>query len=108
VSCKTNQFGSFFIIADTVSPSIKPINIIAGSIADSASIKIKVEDMLSGICCYKGLINGRWVLFEYDAKNDLLEYFFDEHTPEAKLDLDLTVWDKKGNSSTYKTSIKRK
>lgn len=108
VSVKTTQFGSFFIVADTVSPSIKPLNIIAGSVADSASIKIKVEDMLSGICCYKGLINGRWVLFEYDAKNDLLEYFFDEHTPETKLDLDLTVWDKKGNSSTYKTSIKRK
>jgi hypothetical protein len=108
VSCKTNQFGSFFILADTISPVIKPINIAAGIVTDSLSIRIKVEDALSGICCYKGLINGRWVLFEYDAKNDLLEYFFDEHTPEAKLDIDLTVWDKKGNSSTYKTSIKRK
>lgn len=107
VSTKTSQFGTYFVAVDTVSPTVSVMNVQNGVINDTLSLKVKVEDNLSGICCFKGMINGNWVLFEYDAKNDVLEYFFDENTPKTKLDLELSVWDKKENVKVLKTQIKR-
>jgi hypothetical protein len=107
VNASTNQFADWFIGADTVAPAIKPINISNGTIRDTVSIKFQLNDDLSGVCCYKGFINGKWELFEYDAKNDLLEYFLDENSPRGKLDIEIIVWDKKENSNTLKISVER-
>jgi hypothetical protein len=107
VSASTNQFADWFIGADTVAPIIKPLAISNGMIRDTVSIKFQINDDLSGICCYKSYINGKWELFEYDAKNDLLEYFLTENSPRGKLDIEIIVWDKKENSQTLKISVER-
>ncbi|HON19356.1 MAG TPA: hypothetical protein PK990_09365 [Salinivirgaceae bacterium] len=59
-------------------------------------------DNLSGIGRYEGRINGRWMLFEYDAKNNLLEYRIDDHFPvkEGQYALQLKVSDEVGNEAT--------
>jgi hypothetical protein len=107
VSVNTTQFADWFIGADTVAPQIKPLNIYNGAVRDTVSIKFQIKDDLSGINTYKGYINGKWELFEYDAKNDLLEYFFVENSPRGKLDIEIIVSDKKENEQTFKISLDR-
>ena len=62
-----------------------------------------IKDELSGIKSYEPSIDGNWALFEYDQKNDLLIYKFDETriTKGTKHNLFLRVTDNKDNFSTY-------
>lgn len=103
----TTNFGTYFVIADTVSPVARLDNVKGSNISDTTSLRIKISDNLSGISSYKGTINGKWVLFEYDAKNGMLEYFFDKETPKGKFELELNVWDRKENQTTLKQTLNR-
>jgi hypothetical protein len=61
-------------------------------------LKIVITDNLSGISEYSLRINGKWVLAEYDAKNDLLMYEYDTNTlRRTKLNVELIVIDRKDN-----------
>lgn len=54
---------------------------------------------MSGIKTYKGFFNGEWVLFEYDAKNNMMFHFIE---PERLLDentLRIEVKDRVGNAN---------
>jgi hypothetical protein len=53
-------------------------------------------------------LNHNWVIAEYDAKNDLLTYFFDEDTPAGVLNFSVEAEDRAGNISTFKYALKRK
>jgi hypothetical protein len=107
VTTRSTNFGNYFVSIDTIAPTIKPLNISKdGSINDTISIQFKIEDNLSGISTYKGTINGKWVLMEYDAKNDLLLYEFDENTPrDNKFSFVLTITDKKNNVTTFNKEL---
>ncbi len=103
----TRNFGDMAFMVDTTPPQILPLNVANGaSIARKKSIRIKIVDNLSGINTYSGQINKKWVLFEYDAKNNLLEYFIDEHLPEEpRYELEIVVTDKAGNRATRKINL---
>lgn len=101
VVTRTRQFGEFAVVADTVAPSISPINFRDGSNVHGASrLSFIINDKLSGIDKYYPTIDGEWVLFEYDAKNDLiytdvraLNLAAGEHV------LRISVSDEKGNTT---------
>ncbi len=101
VSGKIGTFTDVAIACDTMPPSILPLNVKNGdNMGAKKSIRIKIVDNLSGINTYEGVIDGQWVLFEYDAKNNLLEYFFDDHMPEGKEhQLQIKVTDQVGNKA---------
>lgn len=61
-------FGAYSIVADTVSPTVKPLNFKSGMVFTGNELKIKITDDLSGINTYNCYINNRWVLAEYDPK----------------------------------------
>jgi len=67
------------------------------------TIDIKAEDDLSGIASIEGTINGNWVLFEHDPKNNLIFYEFDNKRLERNKThkLKLTVTDNKENTSIF-------
>jgi hypothetical protein len=92
-------FTDVAIACDTVPPTILPLNMKNGeNMSAKKSIRIKIVDNLSGINTYEGLIDGQWILFEYDAKNNLLEYFFDHRMPKGKEhSLQIKVTDMVGN-----------
>lgn len=48
-------------------------------------IQVKIGDALSGIDSYNGYIDGKWVNFYYDAKNDLMEYVIDGNCPKVNI-----------------------
>ncbi len=67
------------------------------------NIRFKITDDFSGISTYNGWIDNQWVLFEYDAKNDLITYHFDTDRVKRNTQhrLVLKVTDAKNNSSEY-------
>jgi hypothetical protein len=101
-------FGKFQIEQDTDPPSIKlpkPAKNKKKIVYNALSFII--EDKQSGISKYSLRINGKWVLAEYDAKNDLLTYTFDEETPKGLVVLKVEAEDKVGNKNTFTYRLKR-
>lgn len=102
--------GNYTLAVDTIPPKITPqIFNEKKELKDSNSLKIKVTDNLSGVSIYRGTIDGKWVLFEYDLKNNLLSYTFDKERFEFDKDhkLILEVSDFKQNTSTYQVNFRR-
>jgi murein DD-endopeptidase MepM/ murein hydrolase activator NlpD len=108
VTGNSKQFGIFSILADIKPPVITPHNIAPNkNISAQKTISLKISDDLSGISSYRATINEKWILMEYDAKNNLLKYTIDEHMLPGKNDFSLTVTDDRGNASTYKCTLIR-
>ncbi len=96
------SFGNYCIDIDTVPPSISSLNLAPGTnISGRKEIRIRISDSFSGIKSYEPSIDGKWALFEYDAKNDLLTYRLDPAriTKGNKHQLLLTVTDNRNNVS---------
>lgn len=102
VETKIGDFGVFAIWIDTTAPTIKPINFKPNKkLSDKQqTLKVKIADNLTGIFSYKGYLNGKWVLMEYDGKNAMLTYFIDETLKEGENTLKIVVTDKNDNSRT--------
>ena len=107
---KSVQAGTYFLAKDSIPPKIKPINFKKNQwLSKSKFLKVKIEDDLSGIKSYKGEINGKWVLFEYEPKNKNLTYNFNDlKFKSGKQDLKLKVTDNVGNESIFQTTFYRK
>ena len=100
--------GNYTIAVDNVAPKITSLSIGTKKPQKIANdLKFKVTDNLSGIETFRGTIDGKWVLLEYDAKNNLLSYTFDKTRFQfnKKHSLILEVTDFKGNTSTHKANF---
>jgi hypothetical protein len=102
VTTTTNIFGGFAVTVDTIPPSIKPF---AANEKSKTSLKFTVSDNFSGIKTYKGTVNDKWVLVEWDPKNKLMTYKFDEMVEPGNNAFVLFLEDEKGNCSSYKSTI---
>jgi hypothetical protein len=108
LSAEVLSFGRFYVGIDTIAPVISAIGLVPGAnLTGKKEVRIKITDELSGIKSYEPLIDGNWALFEYDQKNDLLIYKFDETriNKGSKHNLSLKVTDNKDNSSIYKCNF---
>jgi len=105
LSANPNTFGTFFIGIDTIPPVIQNNGFSSGAnLTGRTMLKIKITDELSGIKSYEPLIDGKWALFEYDQKNNVLIYSFDPKRIQrsSKHNLTLKVMDNRDNLSTFK------
>ena len=107
---KTKKLGTFFIKNDSISPIIKSLSFKKGDwISDKKYIKFKILDKESGIKSYKGSINGKWVLFEYEYKNNQISYEFDKYyTKKSMNEIEIIVEDMVGNKKIFKSVFNRK
>ncbi len=108
VTGRTNRFGKYTVAIDTIPPEIVPLNISGNrDMSGENGIRFRIKDELSGIGSYNGYIDGEWVLFEYDAKNDLLFYHFDPGRigKGKERELVLKVEDRRGNESAYRVNF---
>ena len=79
VVASTRVFGRYALLYDTIAPTIRAYDIYNGAnISGKKQLRFKITDNGSGIASYRGEINGRWILLEYDAKSGMLTYKFDE------------------------------
>lgn len=106
IETRLRSFGKFAIMLDTIPPKIKALNIHNNKkIHGYKAVVIEITDKLSGINTYRGTLNGKWILMEYDAKNDKLTYFIDSHIKKGKNIFELKVTDNCGNESSYKANV---
>lgn len=109
VTANIRAFGSYTISIDTVPPQIQPLfsNVPENDFTNWSEIAFIVNDNLTTMVTYKGTIDGQWVLFEYDPKQDLLYYKFDMERIKIGQNhkLELYVYDDKGNKAAYKMNF---
>jgi len=102
VTTTTNLFDSYAIGVDTIAPVIKARS---ENLRSKTSLRFTVYDNFSGIDKYKGEVNGQWALVEWDPKNRLMTYRFDQIAQPGKNTFLLTLEDEKGNKTTYSTTF---
>ncbi len=104
VKAEVLSFGDFYIGIDTISPAISAHGLSAGiDLTGKKEFRIKIKDDFSGIKSYEPSIDGKWALMEYDPKNELLIYRFDEKyiAKGSKHSFSLLVTDNRDNESSY-------
>ena len=102
------SFGKYTVVADTVKPQIKWINSSKEiGLKPGSKISFKIKDELSGIESYNGYFNGEWVLFEYDAKNDVIFHIVEPARLLKENKLRIEVVDQVGNSSVLERTFNK-
>ena len=99
--------GRYALMVDTIPPVIRPLSISEGRLSEQARIRFKISDDLSGIKNIEAFLDGKWTLFEYDAKNSLITHYFDKTRFEfgRQHELVLRVVDYKDNISVYQSGF---
>lgn len=105
INSSTRELGAAMAItADTEAPKITPIN--PNQWVKNNKIVIKATDNLSGIASYRGTIDGKYALFEYDTKSPTYTYRIDpERITKGPHKLRFVVTDGAGNTSVYNYSF---
>ncbi len=100
-----NRFGTYSVALDTVPPKITPVT--PAKWATAKKITYKISDNLSGISEYRGEIDGKWVMFEFDGKTGTLSYTLEPSrvVPGKKHRVTLVVTDECGNQSRHSSSF---
>ncbi|MCH7785125.1 MAG: M23 family metallopeptidase [Bacteroidetes bacterium] len=110
LSTKTRTLGSYVLVIDTTAPTIKPVNFSDKKwLNKNNTLKVKIEDDLSGISSYRATINGNFILMEYNYKKDVLTYDFDDNIIlDSENNLKVIVVDNVGNNATFEATFFRK
>lgn len=102
------SFGTYAVVVDSVAPTIAAVNITNGkNVSGQKNITFRIDDALSGIADYRGTIDDKWILMDYDAKNKLLTYTIDHRMPKGNSLLKLEVTDARGNKKSYQAKLIR-
>ncbi|MDO5509141.1 MAG: M23 family metallopeptidase [Weeksellaceae bacterium] len=107
---EVRDFGEFFIEIDDTAPSISALNFPASSTSAAPNLlRFQIKDAQSGIFAYDAYIDGKWVLTEYDKKNDLLTLNLSrEGVAAGKHSLELRVKDGNNNIRTFNGEFTKK
>lgn len=95
------SFGTFKIMLDTVAPVILLKTDVSHFLNDADTIKLAINDELSGIDFYKPMLNGNWVPMDYDVKNSQIVFPVKEGAMLNENYFRIIVGDKKGNTSCF-------
>lgn len=107
---RTRSLGIYTLAKDTIAPEIKARNFKEKQwLSNYNYLSLRISDDLSGINSYSATLNGEWILMEYEPKTRTLTYNFDDKIlDQTQCDLELTVTDNVGNSSTFRSTFFRK
>ncbi len=103
---ETRNMGEFTVKIDTVAPTVKASNFKDGQdVSALKSLRFKISDDMTGIETYDIYLDDVWVLGQYDAKNALLYYEFDEKMKKGTNNVKVVVTDGVGNRKTLKMKV---
>ena len=101
-----NTFGTYYVSVDTIEPVIKKLIPGNRKNLDLNKLKFQIWDNLSGIGEIVSFIDNKWVLFEYDEKNNLITCnLIKEKIERGEHFLVLWVTDQKGNIASYESKF---
>jgi murein DD-endopeptidase MepM/ murein hydrolase activator NlpD len=108
ITSEVREFGNYTLAIDTTPPVIRPVNVAQNkNVSKQETLSFKISDNLSGIRSYRGTLNGKWILMDFDAKSNLLVYAFDDRIKPGKNNLRLVVRDAVGNETVYQATLTR-
>jgi len=103
------NFGIYIVTLDTIAPTIERLfqkNRNNRQIKKSKFLNFVIKDELSGVDEFVAFIDGKWALFEYDEKNNVISCnLHKEKILEGKHHLVLWVRDKCDNLSFYESQF---
>ena len=107
ITANTSSLGKYIISRDSILPEIRPINFKNKSnVKSNKTLRLRIKDDKSGIKNYKAYINGKWALFEYEPKQNLIFHdLSDSVIEDGENDLLIEFEDGVGNKQTYNTKI---
>lgn len=100
IKFETRELGTFVIQTDTVPPKIRLVE------HSKDRIRGFIGDATSGVDHYKALVNGEWVLMNFDSKKGYI--WSEKLDPDLPFEGELTleVTDRAGNSTILQTELK--
>ena len=111
VIAKVNNLGDFVIKIDSIKPNISVIDISENQwISNRKKLSIKISDNESGVKNYRGTINDKWILLEYNPMKGILSYDFNDNVnkDDAKNVLEIKIEDNVGNEKKLIKTFYRK
>ena len=106
VETKTHTMGEYALKIDSVAPTVKASNFKDGqNVSALKSLRFKISDDMTGIETYDIYLDDVWVLGQYDAKNALLYYEFDEKMKKGTNNVKVVVTDGVGNKKTLRAKV---
>jgi len=111
ITTRVRNFGDYCIMTDTQPPKITPVvfeedmrrkNEMAFRISDNFDISGSADGMV-----YRGLVDNKWVLFEYEPKRARLSHTFDGRIGPGEHTLYLTVKDDRSNLAVFEKKFIR-
>lgn len=106
----TKTLGKYSLVLDKLAPEIKLLYFKDQQwISELKTIKVKISDNGSGIKNYRATIDGKWILMEYNHKNNILTYnFSDKKLVGSKHIFKIVVSDNVGNTNSLSTTFFKK
>jgi hypothetical protein len=109
LSAATSTFGAYCVMADSVAPSLSPLNFSDGATvpASQSRLELQAKDVFSGIDSQRlyGTLDGRWILFEYDAKSHTLSHPLRDRPTQGMHSLEIFVYDRANNLQSAAFSL---
>lgn len=104
VSANISVLGTYEVAIDTMAPTVKPVN--ERRWGRNGSIVCSIADRGTGIKSFKGVIDGKFVLFEYSSKSGLVTCNLrSENVKRGRHEMKLSVTDYAGNETTFEKVI---
>lgn len=108
---KVRSLGDYCIMVDNTPPTITPIAY-QNNMKGFSKMSFKIDDNLEATgkideFTYEATIDGQWILFQFDAKKDLLTYYFDKRVGPGEHTLRLVVSDYSGNEKILERTFVR-
>ena len=98
ITANITELGTYTVCADTVAPKITPIG--SSAWKGQGRVVVRIADGETGIRDYRGMIDGRWVLFKYSSKTARLTCDLNaEGITRGKHEVEIVVTDMRGNKS---------
>lgn len=108
---KVREFGDYCVMTDTEPPRIVPV-VFSADMRKKRTLSFRIRDNFgvggsaNGLS-YRGTVDGKWVLFEYDRKSARLTYTFDGHVGPGKHTVVMKVKDDLGNEGVFTGVFRR-
>ena len=108
---KVREFGDYCVMVDTVPPKITPV-VFATDMRKKGVISFRINDnfAITGLAdrlYYRGTVDNKWILFEYDRKRARLTYTFDGQVIRGEHVLKLVVKDDRDNLAKFERKFVR-
>ncbi|MEI6408115.1 MAG: M23 family metallopeptidase [Bacteroidota bacterium] len=111
LTTKVREFGDYCVMIDTTPPTIMPI-VFNKDMRKNHTMAFRISDNMAvnGLAdglYFRGTIDGKWALFEYDKKRARITYNFDEQIGRGEHKVRIVVQDDRGNEGKFERSFLR-